>query len=131
MKNRTELDQALAADLAEIYANQHVRGLNIGGRTLRPEDRPRAGVIEDIEREDDRRGYEPEPEGIFRAIKPGARVIRRAVTSHLLVVAVFAGVFATLRLTRPGPVLAHRWQCCECGSDFESDTGSQTCPDCS
>lgn len=32
--------------------------------------RPSAGVIEDIEREDDRRGYEPEPEGVLRVVIP-------------------------------------------------------------
>ncbi|MEU0002435.1 hypothetical protein ABZ069_36605 [Streptomyces microflavus] len=45
MKNGTH-DQALAADLAEIYANQHVRVLNIVARTLRLEDR--AAYAEDL-----------------------------------------------------------------------------------
>ena len=39
-------EQALAADLAEIYANQHVRVLGIVARTLRPEDR--AAYAEDL-----------------------------------------------------------------------------------
>lgn len=76
--------------------------------------------------------------------RDGARLVCRkcggwvqpGVTGHLLAVAAVAGVLAALALTaltltRPGPVLAHRWQCCQCGDDFESDTPSQTCPGCS
>ncbi|MGA5220912.1 RNA polymerase sigma factor [Streptomyces cinereoruber] len=45
MKNRTH-EQALAADLAELYANQHQRVLGIVARTLREEDR--AAYAEDL-----------------------------------------------------------------------------------
>src|SRR5690606_19707851 len=45
VKNRTH-EQALAADLTELYANQHQRVLGIVARTLRDEDR--AAYAEDL-----------------------------------------------------------------------------------
>ncbi|WP_328868622.1 rubredoxin-like domain-containing protein [Streptomyces sp. NBC_00304] len=35
-----------------------------------------------------------------------------------------------MRLLRRLAVLAHQWQCHQCGTLFESDTPSQVCPSC-